>query len=74
MVRKIDFECCFSTDGGLTEARGNLTGVQRGVDSILVISGSQPAKTEGGRSKGERPRLPLNRDLYDLEGAIREPS
>ena len=31
----------------------DLTNVQGGVDSISVASGSQPAETEGGQSKGE---------------------
>ena len=43
----------FAMDGGVAEARGNLTKVRRGVDSIFVASGSQPAETEDGQSKGE---------------------
>jgi hypothetical protein len=29
----------FATDGGVAEARGNLTSVRGGVDSIFVVSG-----------------------------------
>ena len=34
----------FAMDGGVAEARGNLTNVQPEVDSIFVVSGANPRR------------------------------